>query len=123
MPYLNPRVLDSGLSVLTGEVNKLTICSQEPANYTEGNATYALGAKTSASVGSPGDASPNGRKVTVAAVTDGAVTATDTATHWALLDTANSRLLAAGALSSPQAVSNGNTFTLGTFDIRIPDPA
>jgi hypothetical protein len=58
--------------------------------------------------------------VTIAAITDGIVTATGTATHWAITDTANSRLLATGSLSASQVVTNGNMFTLGAFDIGIP---
>jgi hypothetical protein len=123
MAYLNDRVLDNGLTVLDTEANRLDICSQEPATYAEATSTYTLGNKTSLSVGSPGDASPNGRKVTVAAITDGTVTGTDDATHWAITDTANSRLLAAGSLSAGQLVTSGNTFTLAAFDVRIPDPA
>jgi len=123
MAYLNDRVLDNGLTVLDTEANRLDICSQEPATYAEATSTYTLGNKTSLSVGSPGDASPNGRKVTVAAITDGTVTGTDDATHWAITDTVNSRLLAAGSLSAGQLVTSGNTFTLAAFDVRIPDPA
>ena len=59
----------------------------------------------------------------VAAITDGSVTANGTASHWAITDTGNSRLLATGALAASQAVSSGNTFTLGAFDIGIPDAA
>jgi hypothetical protein len=51
------------------------------------------------------------------------VTGTGTASHYAIVDTVNSRLLAAGALSAPQAVTDGNVFTLTAFDIGIPDPA
>jgi len=123
MAYLNDRVLDNGLTVLDTEANRLDICSQEPATYAEATSTYTLGNKTSLSIGSPGDASPNGRKVTVAAITDGTVTGTDDATHWAITDTVNSRLLAAGSLSAGQLVTSGNTFTLAAFDVRIPDPA
>jgi hypothetical protein len=58
--------------------------------------------------------------VTVQALTGGNVTATGTATHYAITDTVNFRLLATGALSSPQAVTNGNTFSTSSFTIRIP---
>jgi hypothetical protein len=34
----------------------------------------------------------------------------------------NSRLLATGSLTASQAVTSGNTFTLTSFDIGIPDP-
>jgi hypothetical protein len=38
------------------------------------------------------------------------------------VDTVNSRLLAAGALSASQAVTNGNSFTLTSAVIRFPAP-
>lgn len=123
MAYINDYVFDNGLTKLDTEANRLDICSQEPTNYTQATASYTLGNKTSLSVGAPGDRSPNGREVIVAAITDGSVTSTNTATHWAVVDTINSRLLATGALASSQAVTSGNTFTLGAFAIGIPDAA
>jgi hypothetical protein len=122
---LGSYVLDNGLTALDTDANRLDICHTLPTTYAEATSTYTVGNKTSPSVGSPADASPNGRKVTVAAITDGSVTATSTGTsddaqYWALTDTANSRLLAAGSLSAAQMVTSGNTFTLGSFDIRIP---
>lgn len=123
MATLNDRVFDNGLTVLDTEANKITITSQEVTTYTEGNSTYALGNSTSISISAPADRTGGGRKVTVSAITGGSVTATGTATHYAILDTVNSRLLATGSLTASQAVTSGNTFTLSTFDIGIPDPA
>lgn len=123
MAFLNDRVLDNGLSVLTSEANKLVICSQEPATYAEANATYALGEKEGPTVSSPTDGVSSGRRVVISAIADGDVTDTGTATHWALVDTNNERLLAANSLSASQSVTAGNTFTLGEFSITIPDPA
>ena len=122
---LGSYVLDNGLTVLDTDANRLDICHTLPTTYAEATSTYTVGNKTSPSVGSPAEASPNGRKVTVSAITDGSVTATSTGTsddaqYWALTDTVNSRLLAAGSLSAAQMVTDGNTFTLGSFDIRIP---
>lgn len=122
MPSLNDRVFDNGLTVLDTEANKITITSAEATTYTEGNATYALGNTTSISIAAPSDRTGGGRKVTVSAVTNGSVTANGTATHYAILDTANSRLLATGTLTASQVVTSGNTFTLSAFDIGIPDP-
>lgn len=122
MATLADRVFDNGLTVLDTEATRLDICSQEPATYAAATSTYTLGNKTSLSIGAPTDGT-TGRKVVVAAITDGSVTATGTASHWAITDTANSRLLATGTLSSSQAVTSGNTFTLASFDIRLPDPA
>ena len=123
MATLNDRVLDNGLTVLDTEANKIIITSQEATTYTEANATYALGDSTSLSIGAPADRAGGGREVTVAAITDGSVTATGTATHYAIVDTANTRLLATSTLTASQAVTSGNTFTLSSVAIGIPDPA
>ena len=123
MATLNDRVFDNGLTVLDTEANKILITSAEATTYTEANATYALGNSTSLSIGAPADRSGGGREVVVAAITDGAVTGTGTATHYAIVDTVNSRLLATGSLSVSQAVTSGNTFTLSSVSIGIPDPA
>lgn len=122
MPFLNDRVFDNGLTVLDTEANKVTITSAEAATYTEANASLALGNSTSLSIGAPQDRTGGGREVVVAAISDGSVTANGTATHYALVDTVNSRLLAAGSLTASQVVTSGNSFTLSSFTIGIPDP-
>ena len=121
--YLHDRVFDNGLTVLDTEMDKLYICSAQPTTYTEAITTYALGVKNTPTVSAPADRTGGGREVTVSAITDGSVTANGTATHYALVDQSNSRLLATGSLSASQAVTSGNTFTLTSFKIGIPDPA
>lgn len=123
MATLNDRVFDNGLSVLDTEANRIDVCSSEPTTYTQATSTNTLGNSTSLSIGAPADRSGGGRKVAVAAISDGSITATGTATHYAITDTSNSRLLATGSLTASQSVTSGNTFTLATFDIGIPDPA
>lgn len=124
MVFLTDNALDSGLSYITTNGSRMDICSQEPANYTEATSTYTLGNKTSLSTGSPANGDTSGRKVTIAAITNGSVTGTGTASHWAYSKTtATTELLAANSLSSSQAVTSGNTFSLGAIDIEIPDPA
>ena len=120
--YLNDAILDGGLTILDTLGDKLHICSAQPANFA-GVAAVDLGNKTSISIGAPADGTTNGRRVTVAAITGGSVTASGTATHYAIVDTTNSRLLAANTLAASQAVTSGNTFSLAAFDITIPDPA
>lgn len=120
MPFIADRVLDLGLNVLDIEANRLDICSSEPTTFAAATGAASLGNKTSLSIGAPAARAPSGRRVTVAAITDGTVTATGTATHYAIVDTVNSRLLATGSLSALQAVTSGNTFTLAAFDIGIP---
>lgn len=122
MPFLSDRVYDNGLTVLDTEANALHICSSEPSTF-GGVASVSLGNATTLSIGAPGARGGGGRQVTVAAITTGGnVTGTGTASHYAIVDTVNSRLLAAGALSASQAVTSGNTFTTSSFTIGIPGP-
>lgn len=123
MAFLNDRVFDNGLTVLDTEANAIHVTSQEATDYTEATSTYTLGNSTSLSIGAPADRTGGGRKVSVAAISDGSITGTGTVTHYAIVDTVNSRLLATAALTASQSVTNGNTFTLATFDIGIPDPS
>lgn len=123
MATLNDRVFDNGLTILDTEANAIHVTSQEATDYTGATSTYTLGNSTSLSIGAPGDRSGGGRKVTVAAISDGSITGTGTATHYAIVDTVNSRLLVTGTLTASQSVTNGNTFTLASFDIGIPDPS
>lgn len=126
MATLNDRVFDNGLTVLDTEANRLDICSSEPTTYAAATSTLSLGNAAGGSfpgVSAPADRTGGGRKVTVSAVTSGTVSATGTASFYAISDTVNSRLLATGSISNAQSVTSGNTFTLSSFDIGIPDPA
>lgn len=124
MATLANRVYDNGLSVLSTEANRIDICSTEPATYTAATATNSLGNTTSISIGNPEDGDTSGRKVVVSAVSGGSVTGSGTATHFAISDTSNSRLLVTGTLTGGgQVVTSGNTFSLNALDIEIPDPS
>ena len=123
MATLNDRVLDNGLTVLDTEGDKIVITSQAATTYAEANATYALGNSTTLSIAAPQDRAGGGREVVVAAITDGSVTGTGTASHYAIIDTVNTRLLAVSTLTAGQAVTSGNSFTLTSITIGIPDPA
>ena len=122
MATLNNRVFDEGLSVLDLEANQIHVTSQEATSYAEAITTYTLGDSSSLSIGAPQDRTGGGREVVVAAISDGSITGTGTATHYAIVDTTNSRLLATSTLTASQAVTNGNTFTLSAVAIGIPDP-
>lgn len=123
MVYLHDDVLDNGVTIVDTNCDRLDICSQEPANYTEASSTYTLGNKTGITVSTPANGTGGGRAVTISAITDGSVTGTGTATHFAISDVSGTQLYAAQSLSSSQAVTSGNTFTLTAFEVRIPDAA
>ena len=120
--YINDEVFDGGLDYADTNGTRVDITSQAATTYAEATSTYTLGNKTGLNTGAPQAGGTDGRKVVVPAITDGSVTGTDTATHWALTD-GSSILVATGPLSSSQAVTSGNTFTLGAIDITIRDAA
>lgn len=125
MALLSNNTLDNGLASLKSGADKIYICSAEPATYTEATSTYALGNKNfgagSVFPSAIATASPNGRKLSTAAVTDGTVTADGTASHWAIVASGSSRLDATSSLSSSQSVTSGNQFTLPSYDVRMPN--
>jgi hypothetical protein len=123
MASISDYVLDAALSKLDTEANRVDICSAEPTTYTAATSTNTLGNSTSISISAPTNGDTSGRKVTLSAISGASVTGTGTATHFAISDTSNSRLLATGSLSSSQSVTSGNTFSLTAVDIEIPDPA
>lgn len=119
----NDYVLDNGLVALKNTATHIYICSQAPTNFVEATTTYALGNKNFGAgntLTGPTAGSPNGRKVTTVAVTDGAVTGNGNANRWAIVDSINSRLLLDNDLAASQAVAAGNIFSLPAFDFRIP---
>lgn len=116
-------VLDNGLAALDTLANEIHILSAEPPDYA-GIASRTLGKKTfaaGAAIGSPAaGTSPTGRKVTTTAISDGTVTSTGTATHWAIIATTGSKLLAKGALAAGVPVVSGDTFILPAFVVQLP---
>lgn len=119
---LEDTILDSGLTILDTLSSHIFICQAEPSTYAIASTTGLLGLKSwgaGNAFGSPAAGSPNGRKVTSIAITDGTITTTGTASWWAACGTAS--LHAHGLLSAAQAVTATNTFTLAAFDIRIPN--
>jgi hypothetical protein len=119
--FIADAVKDSGLSYADTNGTRIDITSQVATSYAQATSTYTLGNKTGLNTSAPADAaSGTGREVTVPAITDGSVTGTGTATHWALTD-GSSVLIATGPLSASQGVTSGNTFTLDAIKIIIRD--
>lgn len=124
MAFIADVVRDSGLSYADTNGTRIDICSQEPTTYSQATTagTYSLGNKTGLNTGAPADGTTDGRRVIVPAITDGSVTNTGTASHWALTD-GSSVLIATGALTATQSVTASNTFTLDAISITIRDAA
>lgn len=118
--YINDEIFDQGLDYADTNGTRIDITSQVATNYTQATSTYTLGNKTGLNTGATQNGATDGRRVIVPAITDGSVTGTGTATHWALSD-GSAVLLATGPLSASQGVTSGNTFTLDAISIVIRD--
>jgi hypothetical protein len=123
MANLNDNVLDNGLASLKAGASHIYICSQEPATFTQASSTYALGVKNfGAGAVFPSAiaaGTPSGRKLDTAAVADGVITTTGTATHYAIVSTAASRLDVSNSLTSSQVVTAGNPWTMASLPVRL----
>lgn len=117
-------VLDQALTYIKNNATRLVVCSSEPTTYTEGNATYNLASITISSTDltvAAGDGAGNSpRKVTEASKT-GSVSTSGTGTHVALLDVTNSALLFVTTCTS-QALTSGNSLTVGAFKLEMGAP-
>lgn len=119
---MNDDVLDAALQVLTDDGQTLHMCTQEPDTYSNATGAYSLGSEGSIQIGSPGVRTGGGRKVLVLGLNNISISTTGTATHWAIVDDTNSKLLCSRELSMSYAVTSGTTRTLGSFDIEILEP-
>lgn len=116
---MNDAGADAALAYWS-DADKMVLCSAEPTNYTEANATYAL-----ADVAPTFDAITNGdvsgRKRGVQAKTGVAVVTSGTATHIALIKTGDTTLRYVSTTAS-QAVASGGTVDIGAWAIEVRDP-
>ena len=125
MAYFNDNTLDNGLAALKAAATHVYIDSADSATYTAASSTNALGNKNfGAGAVYPAaiaGGSPSGRQIVSAAVTDGSVTASGTASHNTVVTSGSSRLELSQSLSASQGVTSGNQFTLTAQTVRLPN--
>lgn len=121
--HFDSYYLDNGLTAAKAGATHIHVTSAEATSFanvatvTLGNKSFGAGNVFPGAIAAGSGA--NTRKLTTAAVTDGSVTATGTATNWAITDATNTRLVAVGALSTSQVVTSGNSLTLPAYDVQI----
>jgi hypothetical protein len=122
MAFIDDAYLDGGIDAIIAETTvRVDICSSEPTTYSQATTggAVSLGNKTSLTpVKEAG--TTDGRRARVPAITDGSVTNSGTASHWAVTDGVDT-LIATGALTSSQSVTASNTFTLDAIHITHRD--
>ena len=121
MAAINDEVFDQGLDYADTNGTRIDITSTDPG-LTYATVTGNTLGNDTVNTGATQDGATDGRRVVVPAISAGSVTGTGTATHWALTNGTDT-VIASGALSSSQAVTSGNTFTLDAISITIRDAA
>lgn len=112
-------VFDAALNFLETNGTQVNICSASPGNWA-GLAAVDLGNETACTYTGPEDGA-SGRKTTLDAITDGDVTATNTATHFCISNGVDT-VYVIQELNASQGVTSGNKFTLTAVIIQLSDP-
>jgi len=117
-------VLDGALNIIKNNCTRQVACSAQPTTYTEANATYELANVTMASGDfTNANGTTSGRKTTIGAKSAVLIGVSGTATHIALLDVTNSKLLYVTTCTSQALTANGsNTVNFPAWNIEIADP-
>jgi hypothetical protein len=120
MAYMNDQIFVQGLSWATANGTVLRLCTQEPTTYVEAATTYGI-ANNAVALPAPVNGAIDGMRVIIPIVIGGAVTATGTATYWALTDSA-AILVAAGLLDTAASLVINTLFDFTrTTDITLRD--
>lgn len=115
-------VLDAALGAVKTGATRMVALAAEPASYAAANSGALADAAMTTADFTIAEGTVSGRRVSVGAKSDVAVTTSGTATHVALLDGPGSRLLYVTTCPSQPLVS-GSTVSFGGWDIEIGDPA
>lgn len=117
--WANDSVLDSLLDKVATSTQLLVTSSQPATRAAALSASLASKTITSGDF-AKADATPNGRKVTVAQQTEVPVTASGSATHVSLVDGTN--LLYVTTVTA-QTLTSGNTVTVPAWTVSVSDPS
>lgn len=117
--FANDSVLDALLDkIATG--TQLLVTTTQPADRAAALAASLSSATLTSGSYAKSDGSPNGRRVTVAAQSNIAVTATGSATHVCIVD--GTTLLYVTTVTA-QTLTSGNTVTVPAWTITVADPS
>ena len=122
--FADDDMIDASLNFLKTNCTRMFLCSQQPANYVEANATYNLATFTmdSGNYTGPANGDANGRKLTVNQMSGVNATANGTANH-VVLGISSNTTIKYGTTCANQAVTTGNPIQINAWDIEIADPS
>ena len=107
---------------------KLHLLKNEVTSYDDftNDPSVIVGTADVTNITGPADGTNGARKITVSTA-QGLITianaGTANATHYALVETSDSRLIAVSRISNSASVTDGNNFNLDDFDITINQPS
>lgn len=119
MPFISTSIIDNGLNYLYTNAKDLVITSQEVASYSE-SLTYQIGIKTNISLIPPRNGI-NRRELPIMEFYDGLVTATGSASFFAIINSNTTELLVTGSLLTNNNFIAGNLFSFTGIIISITD--
>lgn len=102
--YFNDYVLDNGLAVLVADADEIHLCDSVPADFTEATTTKSLANYPAVPNAIAAYSGGPGRQVEFDADAAVVPTASGTCTHYAVVDTVNSRLLGVNTCTPNQAL-------------------
>ena len=114
-------VIDAALAVVRAGVTRMVALAAEPVDYAAANAGVLANIVMAPADFTIADGAMSGRRASVAAKAGVSITATGTATHVALLDAPNVKLLYVTTCPA-QALTSGGTVSFAAWDIEIGDP-
>jgi hypothetical protein len=117
-------VLDAILNYIKDNSTRISVCSVEPTTYNEAISTYKLAIKTISPTDftGPEDGDTSGRKLTSNQHSGVYVDSSGDATHVALSDSVNSKLLLVTTCTQ-QTLTAGNSVDIPIWIGEISDPA
>lgn len=115
-------VLDGALAVVSTYASKMVALASQPATFAAANSGALAGVAMAPADFALAAGVVSGRRLTVAAKSSVAVSASGSATHVALLDEALSRLLYVTTCPAT-ALTAGGTVNFGAWSIELADPA
>jgi len=118
--FASDFVLDGSLQLVSG-ANRMVALASQPATYAAANSGALAEAAMVSGDFSITNGTVSGRKVVVASKLGLTVTTAGTATHVALLDGVNSRLLYVTTCPA-QVLPSGGTVNIASWDVEIGDP-
>lgn len=122
--YSHTDVLDAALNYVKTNATRECVCSAQPTTYAEATSTYALADVDidSSDFTGPTTGDTSGRKLTVNAQNNVPIDTTGSATHVALVDVNNSKLLYVTTCTT-KALTAGDQVNIPAWDIEFADPA